>query len=50
MYRDAYLAIAGFSDDHLTNMPGGKLADAYERELQQARESAAGKARPPAKS
>jgi type VI secretion system protein len=50
MYRDAYRAIAGFSDEHLTNMPGGKLADAYERELQQAREAAAGKATPPAKS
>ena len=50
MYRDAYRAIAGFSDEHLTNMPGGKLADAYERELQQARESAAGKATPAAKS
>jgi len=51
MYRDAYRAIAGFSDEHLANMPGGKLADAYERELQQAREtSGAGKARPPAKS
>jgi type VI secretion system protein len=51
MYRDAYRAIAGFSDEHLTNMPGGKLAEAYERELQQAKESIApGKPRPSAKS
>ena len=51
MYRDAYRAIAGFSDEHLTNMPGGKLADAYARELEQARDSAAaGKTTPPAKS
>lgn len=51
MYRDAYRAIAGFSDEHLANMPGSKLADAYERELHQARESSgASKGRPPPKS
>jgi type VI secretion system protein len=51
MYREAYRAIAGFSDEHLANMPGARLADAYERELQQARESLApGKPRPSAKS
>jgi type VI secretion system FHA domain protein len=33
LYRDAYQAIAGHSDENFANVIGGKFADAYDREV-----------------